>query len=129
MDRSGATAVRKRLQPSAEPVNPVGSVHYWGTPPGAGVEIHVITHLEVYSSMHTCSVQALPNETGGFLLGHVALDPVRRSWHVEIDETLPIDPSEQDPVHFSFSWRAVDRVRTHREARGKALIGWFHTHP
>jgi proteasome lid subunit RPN8/RPN11 len=123
------STIRKRLQSAAERVNPVNSVHYWGTPPGAGVEIHLITRLDVYSTMYAASVEALPNETGGFLLGHVASDPVRRSWHVEIDEILPIEATEQDPVHFSFTWRDVDRVRTHREAQGKALIGWYHTHP
>jgi hypothetical protein len=48
---------------------------------------------------------------------------------VEIDEALPVEPLSQDPVHFSFTWRDVDRVRNHRESQRKALIGWYHTHP
>ena len=32
-------------------------------------------------------------------------------------------------MHFQFTWRDVDRVRTYREGQGKALLGWYHTHP
>ena len=54
---------------------------------------------------------------------------MRQSWHVEIDEALAVDPLTQDPGHFTFTWRDVDRVRNYRESQGKALIGWYHTHP
>jgi proteasome lid subunit RPN8/RPN11 len=118
-----------RILESSERANPVSAVHCWQSPAGAAVEITVIAHLDVYAGIHQHAVESLPNETGGFLLGHVAFDSLRRSWHIEVDETLPVEPLSQDPVHFSFTWRDVDRVRTHRESERKALIGWYHTHP
>jgi proteasome lid subunit RPN8/RPN11 len=93
------------------------------------VSVQVLTRLDVYSTMHAHAMESLPNETGGFLLGHVAYDPLRAAWYLDVDETLPVDPLTQDPVHFSFTWRDVDRVRSHREVEGKALLGWYHTHP
>jgi proteasome lid subunit RPN8/RPN11 len=117
------------LDGEAQRANPVRSVHFWQSPPGAGTEVSLIAHLPVYLAIHDHALGALPNETGGFLLGHVATDPLRRSWHLEIDEALPVEPLTQTPVHFSFSWRDVDRVRTYREERQKALLGWYHTHP
>src|SRR5262249_49925228 len=72
---------------------------------------------------------SLPNETGGFLLGRVGLDRQRGAWHVEVDECVPVDPLQQDPAHFAFTWKDVDRVRSYREEQGKALVGWYHTHP
>jgi proteasome lid subunit RPN8/RPN11 len=120
---------KRRIQESSERVNPVSPVHFWQSPAGAGTEINVIAHLDVYAAVHQHATESLPNETGGFLLGRVAFDSLRRSWHIEVDETLPVEPLSQDPVHFSFTWRDVDRVRTHRESERKALIGWYHTHP
>lgn len=119
----------RRIHESTERANPVATVHFWQSPPGAAVEIALITHLEVYSAVHAHALDALPNETGGFLLGKVAFDAQRRSWHIEVDETVPVEPLQQDPVHFSFTWRDVDRVRSYRESQKKALIGWYHTHP
>ncbi|MEQ1907752.1 MAG: Mov34/MPN/PAD-1 family protein [Vicinamibacterales bacterium] len=122
------TRLKNRLA-GAERANPVSQVHFWKSPPGAAVEVSLVAHLDVYATIHQHSVESLPNETGGFLLGRVAHDPLRGSWHIEVDETLPVEPLSQDPVHFSFTWRDVDRVRNHRETQGKALIGWYHTHP
>jgi proteasome lid subunit RPN8/RPN11 len=120
---------RRRLQESTERVNPVLPVHYWQSPPGAVADIHLITHLNVYAVIHAHALDALPNETGGFLLGHVRCDTARGTWHIEIDETMPVEPLSQNPVHFAFTWRDVDRVRNHRHTTGKSLIGWYHTHP
>jgi proteasome lid subunit RPN8/RPN11 len=124
-----STPARKRLQDAVERANPVLPVHLWQTPVAVQAEILVVTHLDVYSMIHEHAVASLPNETGGFLLGYVAFDSARGSWHVYVDETMPVDPVSQDPVGFSFSWRDVDRVRSYRENQGKALLGWYHTHP
>jgi proteasome lid subunit RPN8/RPN11 len=121
--------LKTRLHEGSARANPVRTVHFWQSPPGAGADVSLIAHLEVYLTIHDHGWNALPNETGGFLLGHVAHDPLRNSWHIEVDETLPVEPLSQDPVHFSFSWRDVDRVRNYREEHGKALLGWYHTHP
>jgi len=121
--------LKRRIRESSERVNPIVPIHFWQSPAGAAAEIQLLTHLEVYSAMHQHAVDSLPNETGGFLLGRVGFDALRGSWHVEIDEALPVEPQAQDPVHFSFTWREVDRVRNHRAAQAKALIGWYHTHP
>jgi proteasome lid subunit RPN8/RPN11 len=121
--------MKRRVIASTERVNPVAQVHCWRPPAGAGVDLVLIAHLGVYSVIHQHAIASLPNETGGFLLGRVARDSFKGSWHVEIDEALPVEPLSQNPVHFSFTWRDVDRVRNHRAAQQKALIGWYHTHP
>ena len=120
---------RRHLQENPERPNPVAEVHFWQSPAGAAVELLLVTHLDVYADIHDHALDALPNETGGFLLGRVGLDTQRGSWHVTIDESVRVEPLDQNPAHFSFSWREVDRVRSYREQRGKALIGWYHTHP
>ena len=121
--------LKRRILESTERANPVAPVHFWQSPAGSGVDVLLIAHLDVYSAIHQHATESLPNETGGFLLGRVAFDSLRRSWHIEVDEVLPVEPLSQDPVHFSFTWRDVDRARRHRELERKALIGWYHTHP
>lgn len=122
------STARKRIIQEPERVNPVEPVHIWRTPPGAPIEMLVVAHLSAYSDIHRQSVSSLPNETGGFLVGRVACDQ-RGCWHVEIEQAVPVEPVSQDPVHFTFTWKDVDRVRSYREERGKALLGWYHTHP
>lgn len=123
------TSVKKRLTRDAERVNPIESVHIWHSPPGAAIDMLVVTHLNAYSAIHEHATEALPNETGGFLIGRVAYDHRDGCWHLEIEETVPVEPESQNPVHFTFTWRDVDRVRSYREEHNKALIGWYHTHP
>ncbi len=120
---------RKRLSQDAERVNPIEPVHVWRSPAGAAVDMVVVTHLDVYSTMHEHATAALPNETGGFLVGRVAYDGGARCWHLDIEHAVPVQPESQNPVHFTFTWRDVDRVRSFREEQNKALIGWYHTHP
>ena len=120
---------KRRIQESPDRANPVSAVHCWQSPAGSARDITIIAHLDVYAAIAEHAIDSLPNETGGFLLGHVAHDERRQSWHIEVDETVRVDPRTQDPVHFSFTWRDVDRVRTYRESQRKALIGWYHTHP
>ena len=119
----------RRLTEAAERVNPVAPVHIWRSPDHSSVDMLVVAHLDVYSTMHEHAIAALPNETGGFLLGRVAHDSRDGCWLVEIEEAVPVQPESQNPVHFTFTWRDVDRVRTYREGHSKALIGWYHTHP
>ena len=123
------STAKRRLTQEPERVNPVRSVHIWRSPPGSAVDMLIVTHLEAYSVMHDHATAALPNETGGFLIGRVAFDHRDGCWHIEIEEAIPVVPDSQDPVHFTFTWRDVDRVRSYREGQGKALVGWFHTHP
>jgi proteasome lid subunit RPN8/RPN11 len=120
---------KRRLTQDPERVNPVRPVHIWRSPPGSAVDMLIVTHLEAYSVMHEHATAALPNETGGFLIGRVSFDHRDGCWHIEIEEAVPVAPDSQDPVHFTFTWRDVDRVRSYREGQGKALVGWFHTHP
>jgi proteasome lid subunit RPN8/RPN11 len=120
---------KARLTAEAERVNPVVPVHIWRSPAGADSEVIVVAELEVYVDIYNQSAAALPNETGGFLLGQVGWDSGGRAWLVHIQNAVPIEPAEQTPVHFSFTWRDVDRVRGQRERQGKALVGWYHTHP
>jgi proteasome lid subunit RPN8/RPN11 len=123
-----ATSTKRRLA-DGERVNPVIPVHVWQTPVTSDTRLVVVTHLEVYAAIHAGTTASLPHETGGFLLGRVSCDAQGPCWLVEIDETMPVEPVEQDSVHFSFSWRDVDRVRRYREERQKALLGWYHSHP
>jgi proteasome lid subunit RPN8/RPN11 len=122
-------SVKRRLIQDAERVNPVMPVHIWRSPAGAAVDMLIVTHLSAYSCIHGHAAESLPNETGGFLVGRVAYDDRDGCWHIEIEEAIAVSPETQDPVHFTFTWRDVDRVRTYREERGKALVGWYHTHP
>lgn len=122
------TTARRRLIQEPERVNPIESVHIWRTPAGSPVEMIIVAHLGAYSDIHRQATGALPNETGGFLVGRVACDQ-RGCWHVEIEQAVPVEPVTQNPVHFTFTWRDVDRVRNLREQQGKALLGWYHTHP
>jgi len=122
-------SVKRRLIQDAERVNPIEPVHVWRSPAGAAVDMVVVAHLDVYSTMHEHATEALPNETGGFLVGRVAYDGAGRCWHLEIERAMPVQPESQNPVHFTFTWRDVDRVRSYREEQNKALIGWYHTHP
>lgn len=91
--------------------------------------MNLFTHHSVYEAIMEQAEVALPNETGGFLLGHAAFDPDCGSWFNWIDEAVPINPAESNPVHFSFTWKDVDQVRNRREREQKSLIGWYHTHP
>jgi proteasome lid subunit RPN8/RPN11 len=109
--------------------NPVVPVHLWRSPAGAAAEVLVIAHVGIYADVHRHAVSALPNETGGFLLGRACFDAREGVWVAEIDQAVPVEPLTQNPVHFTFSWRDVDRVRGLREEQGKALLGWYHTHP
>jgi proteasome lid subunit RPN8/RPN11 len=120
---------RTRLSGDAERANPVSPVHLWWSPPGSAVDLLVITSLSVYAAMHEESVAALPNETGGFLLGEVGWDERQQHWVVHVEDAVAVQPASQTPVHFTFTWRDVDRVRGLREERGKALVGWYHSHP
>jgi proteasome lid subunit RPN8/RPN11 len=122
------TTVRKRLIQEPERVNPIEHVHIWRTPAGSSVDMLIVAHLSAYSAIHHQAAASLPNETGGFLVGRVACDQ-RGCWHVEIEQAVPVEPTSQNPVHFTFTWRDVDRVRSYREGHGKALLGWYHTHP
>jgi len=123
------TARKPRLSKTSERVNPVSPVHVWKTPPTAGVDLLIVTQLDVYGAIHRHSTRSLPHETGGFLLGRVGHDQKSHCWHLDIDEAIEIEPAENNRLHFWFSWRDVDRVRRRRDRKGKALIGWYHTHP
>jgi proteasome lid subunit RPN8/RPN11 len=122
------TVPKPRLSKTSESVNPVSPVHIWKTPPASGVELLIVTHLDVYTAIRRHSTRSLPRETGGFLLGRVSQDQESHCWHLEIDEAIQIHPVENNAVHFSFTWREVDQVRRRRDNQGKALIGWYHTH-
>ncbi len=120
---------RRRLSGEAERVNPVIPMHVWRSPESAEVEIVIATHMGVYTIMHEHCQAALPSETGGFLLGTVGFDAWLNCWHLEIDTAVALDPIDQNSTHFTFTFRDVDQIRSYREQEGKALVGWFHSHP
>lgn len=111
--------------------NPVQDVHIWEfeseNPSNAAIQ--VVTLMPVYEAICKQAHRALPNETGGFLIGQAGRDIGRNRWHLYVDQAEPVDPTDAAPTHFTFSWRDVERVRSSREKAGKALIGWYHTHP
>jgi proteasome lid subunit RPN8/RPN11 len=111
--------------------NPVLDVHIWEFRPDnpASPVIQVVTAMPVYEPICRQAHKALPNETGGFLLGYVGRDIGQNRWHLYIDQAEAVEPTEAAPTHFAFSWRDVDRIRSSREKTGRALIGWYHTHP
>jgi proteasome lid subunit RPN8/RPN11 len=111
--------------------NPIEDVHIWEfqseNPQTAAIQI--VTPMSVYDVICQHAQRALPNETGGFLMGQAGRDIGRNRWHLYVDQVQAVDPVEAAPTHFTFTWRDVERVRTLRETTGKALIGWYHTHP
>ena len=111
--------------------NPIQDVHIWEFQPEnpANAAIQVVTLMPVYEAICRQAHKALPNETGGFLMGQVGRDIGRNRWHLYVDQAEPVAPTDADPTHFTFSWRDVERVRSLREKTGRALIGWYHTHP
>jgi proteasome lid subunit RPN8/RPN11 len=111
--------------------NPVEDVHIWEYEPAKshGAAIQVVTQTSVYDVICQQAREALPNETGGFLMGQIGRDIARRRWHLFVDCAEPVIPVEAAPTHFSFTWRDVERVRSLREKKGRALVGWYHTHP
>jgi proteasome lid subunit RPN8/RPN11 len=118
------------VEDSFQSANPVVRVHAWKAMLSDGTSsMNLFTYHAVYAAIMEQAEAALPNETGGFLLGRTGFDPDCDSWYNWIDEEVPIKPTEANPVHFSFTWKDVDQVRAHREREGKALIGWYHTHP
>jgi proteasome lid subunit RPN8/RPN11 len=123
------STAKRRLIHEAERVNPIVPVHIWRSPAGSSVDMLIVAHLSAYSAIHEHSFASLPNETGGFLIGRVAFDGREQCWHLEIEQAVPVEPVTQNPMHFTFTWRDVDRIRSYREEHGKALLGWYHTHP
>jgi 26S proteasome regulatory subunit N11 len=123
--------MKRLIEDSCESPNPILRVHAWtGTlSDGSACKMNMLTHHSVYSAIIEQAEAALPNETGGFLLGHTGFDPDCNSWYNWIDEAVGITTTEASPVHFNFTWKDVDHVRAHRESSGKSLIGWYHTHP
>jgi 26S proteasome regulatory subunit N11 len=118
------------IEDTSHPVNPISRIHAWKAPVTDGTCVmNLFTSHSVYEAIMEQAELALPNETGGFLLGRTAFDPDCSSWYNWIDEAVPIQPTESNPVHFTFSWRDVDQVRNRREQQQKSLIGWYHTHP
>jgi proteasome lid subunit RPN8/RPN11 len=118
------------IEDSFQSANPIVRVHAWKAAGSDGAcSMNLLTYHSVYSAIIEQAVAALPNETGGFLLGQTGFDPDCGNWYNWVDETVPIVATDANPVHFSFTWKDVDRVRAHRERAGKALIGWYHTHP
>jgi proteasome lid subunit RPN8/RPN11 len=111
--------------------NPVEDVHIWEYQPvnAESASIQIVTQTSVYDAICSQAHDALPNETGGFLMGQVGRDVARQRWHLYIESAVPVVPLQADPTHFTFTWRDVERVRTLRGKTGKALIGWYHTHP
>ena len=113
----------------AEPANPVEQLRIWTSPGGAHRRLIIVASAEIYARIHACSVAALPNETAGFLLGKAGFDAGSETWHLTIEDTVPIETSEADRDSFRFTWRSVLQAREMREASGMAILGWYHTHP
>ena len=114
-----------------EKTNPVSLVHVWNTPwtdPDSN-QLRIVTAYPVYEAILNHVTAALPNETGGFLLGDVGYDEVEKKWHLYINHIETVSPVNSDAERFVFSWRDVERVRELRNKLGKSLIGWYHSHP
>ena len=126
----GGNPMSRLIEESFQPANPIVRVHAWKAALNDGdCSINLLTYHSVYSAIIEQAEAALPNETGGFLLGHAGFDPDAGSWYNWIDEAVRITPTEANPVHCCFTWKDVDQVRARREREGKSLIGWYHTHP
>ncbi|GEM_PF-7087269 len=112
-----------------EPANPVEQLRIWTSFPGGSRRLIIVASNQIYAQVHAHAVAALPDETAGFLLGRAGYDNQSARWHLTIEKTMPIETTEADHNSFQFTWRAVAEAREIREARGLALLGWYHTHP
>src|SRR4051812_28158400 len=74
--------------------NPLDDVHIWEFEPEMeqGAEVQIVTPMSVYDVVCQHAHGALPNETGGFLMGQVGRDIARRRWHLYIDKAEPVVP-------------------------------------
>lgn len=125
-----STAMRLRLSGRRQKANPVTSAHYVRCQTGGRCSHRILASTKMYEEIQRQLVDALPNETGGFLLGRVSRDVDARCWHIAIEEAFPMSPIRQTPLGFAFTWRDVERVRDYREKRFPiALTGWYHSHP
>ncbi len=112
-----------------EPANPVEQLKIWTSFAGASRRLIIVASDRIYARIHADAAAALPNETAGFLLGRAGFDAESQTWHLTIEDTMPIQTTQARHNSFQFTWRAVAEVREIREASGLALLGWYHTHP
>src|SRR5436853_3185635 len=98
---------------AATHANPVDDIHVWEFNPEdpESPRIQVVALMQVYDAICRQARVALPNETGGFLLGHVGRYERQDNagwlvnWHLYINSIEPVQALETDPKHFTFSWR------------------------
>src|SRR4051794_30159056 len=78
--------------------NPVGDVHIWEYQPEnpETAAIQIVTQTTVYDAIYHQAEIALPNETGGFLLGQIGRDIARHRWHLSIENAEAVVPLEAD---------------------------------
>jgi proteasome lid subunit RPN8/RPN11 len=95
----------------------------------AAVSVFVTPKAYMRACAHAHS--DLENEVGGWLLGRYRLDSERGERFVVVDTILPARNTRQGSAFLTFT--PESQLELHRaieeEYPGKALVGWFHTHP
>jgi len=80
------------------------------------VQEQIFRHLE----------NSYPNEGGGFLLGERRGDAVRVTEAIEIDNVFEAEEQYHRYAMTPLDW---SRLEDEADARGLALVGYFHSHP
>jgi proteasome lid subunit RPN8/RPN11 len=96
----------------------------------AADDVVLVVTQEVLLAASRHVSQTLERELGGFLLGNRYRCATGRTY-VIIDQLVEAERTESDDVSLSFTHESLRRLEDHldKKFRGKALLGWYHSHP
>jgi proteasome lid subunit RPN8/RPN11 len=98
-------------------------------PKGKKVDIVVTEEVLLATANHVA--QDTSKESGGFLLGNRYECPTTNRQYIVVDQFMKADYTEGTQVSLTFtaeSWAQL-KDRQLGKFRGKALVGWYHSHP
>ena len=93
--------------------------------------IRTLISQEILIAVNKHVSQSLEKEKGGFLLGNRYCDPGDGSEFIIIDQYVAAQFTESTAVSLSFtadSWMHL-KEELSGKFKGKALVGWYHSHP
>lgn len=93
--------------------------------------VKILIAQEILVAVNNHVSQSVKTEMGGFLLGNRYWDPSTKGEFVIIDQYVEAEPTQATAVSFNFTDAAWMQVSEDLSGKfnGKALIGWYHSHP
>jgi proteasome lid subunit RPN8/RPN11 len=93
--------------------------------------VAILISQEVLVAVNNHVSQSLATELGGFLLGNRYCDPANGQEFVIVDQYVEAQYTESTSVSLAFTTDAWMRLKEDLSGKfiGKALIGWYHSHP